>query len=111
MATLEQIIEEARALSPAEKRRLHQVLDHELRQPELAQAAPPNYRTYEREHSWVGAHRDEYLGQWVAVDGDRLIAHGTNPRQIYLAAREAGIDVPYIVRVVEGQEPFTGGWL
>lgn len=33
MATLEQIIEQARALSPAEKRKLRQVLDRELEQP------------------------------------------------------------------------------
>ena len=33
MATLEQIIEEARALSPAEKGKLRQALDRELEQP------------------------------------------------------------------------------
>lgn len=107
MATLEQIIDEARALAPAEKRRLRQVLDQDLEN----QPLEPSYQTYEREHAWVEAHRDEYLGQWVAVDGNKLVAHGTNPRQVYLAAREAGIEVPYVVRVHEREEPFTGGWL
>ncbi len=37
MATLEQIIDEARALSPAEKGKLRQALDRELEQP-----APPD---------------------------------------------------------------------
>ena len=111
MATLEQIIDEARALSPIEKRKLRQALDRELEQPAPAQSSKPGYRTYEREHAWVSAHRDEYLGQWVAVEGERLVAHGTDPRQVYLAARDAGIEVPYIVHVVKREEPFTGGWL
>jgi hypothetical protein len=109
MATLEQIIDEARALSPAEKLKLRQVLDRDLER--AAQSSESGYRTHEREHAWLDAHRDRYLGQWVAVEGDTLIAHGTNPRQIYLAAREAGIEVPYVVKVEKREEPFTGGWL
>lgn len=111
MATLEQIIDEARALSPAEKGKLRQALDSELEQPVPLQSAKPNYRTHEREHAWVDTHRDEYLGQWVAVEGDSLVAHDTNPRKVYLAARDAGIEVPYVVHVQKREEPFTGGWL
>ena len=87
MATLEQIIDEARALSPAEKGKLRQALDRELEQPAPPQSSQPSYRTFERENAWLEAHRDEYLGQWVAVEGDSLVAHGTNPREVYLAAR------------------------
>jgi hypothetical protein len=104
MATLEQILDEARALSPGERRKLRQALDRDLEHE--GQSLGPGYRTYEREHAWLDAHRDRYLGQWVAVEGDTLVAHGTDPRQIYLAAREAGIEVPHVVK-----EPFTGGWL
>ena len=109
MATLEQIIDEARALSPAEKGKLRQALDSELEQP--APPSKPSYRTFERENAWLEAHRDEYLGQWVAVEGDSLVAHGTNPREVYLAARDSGIEVPYLVRVENREGPFTGGWL
>ena len=111
MATLEQIINEARALSSAEKRRLRQVLDHDLEEPASAQVSKPDYPTHEEERAWVEAHRDEYLGQWVAVEGGRLIAYGTKPREVYLAARDAGIKVPYIVKVEEREGRFTGGWL
>lgn len=111
MATLEQIIEEARALTPAEKGKLRQALDRELEQPLPAQSSRPSYRTFERENAWLDAHRDEYLGQWVAVEGDSLVAHGTNPRQVYLAARDSGIEVPFLVRVEHREGPFTGGWL
>lgn len=75
MATLEQIIEEARALSPDEKGKL---LDRELEQQAPAKSSKPGYPTNKQERAWLNAHRDEYLGQWVALDGDRLIAHGTD---------------------------------
>ena len=111
MATLEQIIDEARALSPAEKGKLRQALDRELEQEAPPQSSKPNLRNRERERAWVDTHRDEYLGQWVAIEDDSLVAHGTNPREVYLAAREAGIETPYLVRVVKREEPYTGGWL
>ena len=111
MATLEQIIEEARALSPAEKGKLRQALDRELEQPVPLQSSKPSYRTFKCENAWLDAHRDEYLGQWVAVEGDSLVAHGSNPREVYLAARDSGIEVPFLVRVENREGPFTGGWL
>lgn len=111
MATLERIINEARALSPSEKRELRLALDRELAAPASTQSSLASYRTFEREHAWVDAHRDEYLGQWVAVEGDSLVAHGANPREVYLVARNSGIEVPYLVRVEYREEPFTGGWL
>lgn len=104
MATLEQIINEARSLSPAEKLKLRQELDRELVQAGAVQARAA-------ESDWVDRHRDEYLGQWVAIEGERLIAHGTNPRKVYLTARAAGITTPFIVRVHQREEPFMGGWL
>ncbi len=103
MARLEQIIDEARPLSPAEKRKLRQALDHEFDQPSPSQSRAT-------ESAWVDEHRDEYLGQWVAVEGEKPVAHGTNPRQVYLSARESGISVPFIVRVQKREEPFMGGW-
>ncbi len=111
MATLEQIIDEVRALSPSERRKLREALDSELDQSTPRQSSKPSYRTYERENAWLDAHRDEYLGQWVAVEGDGLVAHGMDPRQVYLAAREAGIAVPFIERVEKREDAYTGGWL
>ena len=104
MATLEQMINEAHALSPAEKLKLRQELDRELVQTDAVQSRAI-------ESDWVDRHRDQFLGEWVAVEGERLIAHGTNPREVYLTARAVGITTPFIVRVHEREEPFMGGWL
>ena len=110
MATLEQIIDEARALSPAEKGKLRQALDSELEQQTPVQSSKPGYPTNEQERAWVEAHRDEYLGQWVALDGDHLVAHGTDARTVYEAARAQGVEIPYIDRVEKKVEEFMGGW-
>ena len=103
MATLERIIKEARTLSPEDRRRLRDTLDREL------QAAPP-YNARAREHAWIEAHRDEYLGQWVALDGDRLLAYGSGAREVYLAARAAGVKAPFVEQIMPSLEPYMGGW-
>ena len=110
MATLEQIIEEARRLSPAEQGKLRQALDCELEQRAPAQSAKPGYPTNEQERVWINAHRDQYLGQWVALDGDHLVAHGTDAKKVYDEAREQGITAPYLVHVTPRVEAYVGGW-
>jgi hypothetical protein len=51
----------------------------------------PSYRTHEDERAWVEAHREEFLGQWVALDGGKLVAHGTDARAVYDEARAQGV--------------------
>jgi Family of unknown function (DUF5678) len=58
----------------------------------------------------LNATGDEYLGQWVALEGDALIAHGANAREVYLAARQAGSDAPYLVHITPKTDPYIGGW-
>jgi hypothetical protein len=110
MATLEQIIEEARRLSPAEKGKLRQALNRELEQQARLQSAKPGYPTNEKERAWINSNRDEYLGQWVALDGDHLVAHGTDAKKVYDEAREQGITAPYLVHVTPKVEAYVGGW-
>jgi len=106
MATLEQILEEAKQLPVEEQRRLRVA----LAALESNGDTQPAYRTNELERAWINAHRDEYLGQWVALDGGRLIAHGADARTVYLAARAQGVEIPYVVRVEPLVEAFMGGW-
>lgn len=106
--TLDKIIEEIRQLPPDEKRQLREVLDAEAGRTETVPPIQPRDR--EREQQWIIAHRDEYLGQWVVVEGDSLIAHGNDAREVYNAAREAGISIPFVVRIEPYAEPSMGGW-
>jgi Family of unknown function (DUF5678) len=106
MATLEQILDEARKLPPNEQRRLLDALA------ELASNGNerPSYQTHEEERAWIEVHRKEFLDQWVALDGGRLISHGADAKKVYDEAREQGINSPYLVRVSQKPEAFMGGW-
>lgn len=60
---------------------------------------------------WIDEHRAEYLGKWVCLDGETLIAHGTDAKQVYAEAKSKGIKIPFIEQVHE-KEPsaYWGGW-
>jgi hypothetical protein len=61
---------------------------------------------------WIAEHRSEFAGQWVAMDGARLVAHGADARAVADQARRLGVSVPFLHRV-EAEEPVAlwGGWL
>lgn len=63
-----------------------------------------------REREWLKEHRHEYIGQWIALDGDRLISHGTNAREVYESAREAGVQVPFVTHIDPPDQLPFGGW-
>jgi hypothetical protein len=117
MATLEQIIDEARSLSPAEKRKLRQILDLELEQAKARDHVQPTHTengddaTRGRRLEWLKSHREEHGGQYVALDGDRLIAVGPNyrvAREKALAAGKPNAFVTYLSKADEMAE--MGGW-
>lgn len=68
------------------------------------------YRTHEEERAWIEEHREEFLDQWVALDGNKLVAHGTDARTVYDAAREQGVDSPYLQHVTPKVDAYIGGW-
>src|SRR5437016_10278169 len=44
-----------------------------------------------KSHEWLKAHRHEYLGKWVVLDGDRLVGAGDDPQPIFAQARTRGV--------------------
>ena len=58
---------------------------------------------------WIKAHKAEHAGQWVALDGERLIAAGNTEREVANAARLDGAYLPLIVYLPHPHEPaFVG---
>jgi len=45
---------------------------------------------------WLRLHGKDYGGQWVALDGNRLIAHGPDAEKVYAAAEADGAYLPLI---------------
>ncbi len=67
-------------------------------------------RDFSREHDWLEKNRDKYDGQYVALDGDTLLAHGENGKEVAAKIKELGLKGVYIV-FVEGSNrpPFISG--
>lgn len=63
-----------------------------------------------REMQWLKEHRHEYLEQWVALDGDRLIAHGKRASEVYSVARAAGLKSPFVEFISATDDLPFGGW-
>lgn len=63
-----------------------------------------------REIRWLKEHRHEYIGQWVALDGDRLVSYGATAREVYAAAREAGVKSPLVEYLAPTEDMPFGGW-
>ena len=62
------------------------------------------------EFQWLATESASYAGQWVALDGNRLVAHGDELAIVSAAARAAGAVRPLLTHIrPEGELPF-GGW-
>ena len=64
-----------------------------------------------KEREWLKENRHKYVGQWVVLDGDRLVGAGKDPLPFIEKARRENVKIPFMKFVEDGLEPFTGGWL
>lgn len=114
MSTRDQIIEAARTLPLEDLRSLMRWLRDQERLAVQDQQAEDLVREqterFRRAMKWIDDHRAEYLGQWVALEGERLVSHGPNARQVHQQAKAAGIEIPFVVRVEREEGPFVAGW-
>ena len=74
---------------------------------EIRDDVPDRY--FRREMEWLRQHRHEYPGEYVAIEGDNLFAHGPNGRKTLAEARRVGAKHPLVVRIeAEDELPFGG---
>ena len=139
MTTLEQVIETTRTLPLEDRQRLQLFLQEGLQQQDTTAPLPeaqPHQETeqgrpperldaiaaareaklrqeldeYRRAKQWIAEHRAEYLNQWIVLEGDRLISHGANAKQVYDDAKDAGIQIPFVVQIIEEPTHYLGGF-
>jgi hypothetical protein len=85
----------ARSLAPARK--------------PIAQNIKPRDRG--REMQWIRENRLKRAGQWVALEGDRVLASGSDAREVYHLALKAGASPPFLVHLDPSELlPAIGGW-
>lgn len=111
--TLENILHQVEQLSPIEQ--LH--LAHLITERQSPASKPPLDKRVPceplpdrtRELDWIAKHRQEYAGQWVALDGDRLVAASPVRAEISAAIKADGALLPLIDRIPAPDEPLFMG--
>lgn len=62
-----------------------------------------------REKKWVEEHKHEYPGQWVAIDGDRLIAASPIQQEVWDAVDTNSATLPLVLRTPSPDDlPYVG---
>ena len=110
--SIEQVVTMIRALPLEDLDKLGEVINEE-RQAKRGkdERLRKELEDYTKAKKWIAEHREEYLNQWVCLEGDRLIAHGMDGLEVHREAKEAGIIAPFMVRIIDEPKNFIGAWL
>lgn len=111
---IEQIVQSIKNLPLEDFDKLQQVIDAERRsrskQSEKDDKLRRDIERFKKAEKWLKENREKYMEQWVCLEGDILIAHGKNGREVFRKAKEMGIKSPFLEHIVEEPKFFTGGW-
>jgi len=72
----------------------------------------PTAPSRQREIEWLSSNTDtlyDYQGNWIAVEGDKIVAWGSDEVDVEMQAKTKGVKVPLLFRVpAETDKPFIG---
>lgn len=113
-STFEQAVEVVNSLPISDRERFGEW----VKKQEWLDAKQTNKRTaveeeiarFKKAQEWLAQNREQFMGQWVCLEGDQLIAHGMDALQVHAQAKAAGIQAPFLEHIVEDNEPFFAGW-
>ena len=109
MQSVNEIVEAIHNLPSGEREKIRKLLEEEKL--EKRSEVEQQIQRFQAAEKWLKENRAEFLGQWVCLYGDKLIAHGADGLEVHRQAKEKGIKSPYLVRVIEEPENFVGAWL
>jgi predicted DNA-binding antitoxin AbrB/MazE fold protein len=94
-------------LALAEHQRVRVTVEDRNRPLSWESAQPLDHRRAEIE--WLANESRPCAGEWVALAGNRLVAHGPKLAAVKAAAQAAGVPQPFFASVPDDDLPF-GGW-
>ncbi|MGI8640554.1 MAG: DUF5678 domain-containing protein [Pyrinomonadaceae bacterium] len=109
---LEQVTEIIRMLPLEDFDKVREVLDEQERnrnETDKKVELKRRIEKFKRAEKWLAENRENYMNEWVCLEGDKLIAHGTDALEVDRQAKKAGIEAPFLEHIVEEKYPF-GGW-
>ncbi len=116
---LSQLMEQATLLSLQEKHQLAEFLASQLEQDKTAERGKSTSDLTELSNEklkwkvrldWLKAHREEYAGNYVALDEDRLVGIGKTYQEAHLAAMKNDAKNAFITHVSSESDAPFGGW-
>lgn len=116
---LSQLMEQAMLLSLQEKHQLAAFLASQLAQDRAAERGEnksdqtelsPEKLKWKVRLDWLKAHREEYAGNYVALDGGRLVGTGKTYQEARLAATQSGVSDAFITHISSAADVPLGGW-
>ncbi len=63
------------------------------------------------EQDWLRAHGQEYSGQWVALNSEVLLSHGSDARTVRHEARAKGVQTPLMVHISDEPDLPSAFWV
>ncbi len=72
----------------------------------LAERAQQKTR-HQREAAWLAANRHNYKGQWIALEGDQLLAAGHSAKAVFALVANCKT-TPLVIFLAEEELPFAG---
>jgi hypothetical protein len=107
--TYESVLAQAQQLPWLDRQRLREQLAEEEAPPPKVSAKRVPWKDRSREYRWLREHAREYVGKWVALEGDQMVACGESALEVLEAAKAVGIDRPIVVQVEDPDgPPFAG---
>ena len=110
--TVEDLLTQIAKLPRPEQIRLRHLLAQQPQEPPRPlrdrQVQPVSVPDSRRELQWLATHARGYAGQWVALDGDRLIAHGPHHDEVWAAAEASGVYLPLVTFVEDPDKMYAG---
>ena len=94
-------------LALTEHQRVHLTVEDRKRPLSWESATPVDDGGAELE--WLANESRRFSGEWVALDGNRLVAHGPKLAAVKATAQAAGVAQPFFASVPNSDLPF-GGW-
>ena len=95
-------------LALAEHQRVRLTLEERTAPLSWESAEPLHERREELE--WLARESGPYSGEWVALDGGQLVAHGLRLAAVSAAARAAGVEEPFFASVPDDRDLPFAGW-
>jgi hypothetical protein len=112
MLSVDQIIKSISQLPATEQERIRRWLEKKRATNEEGQGSPAHANRSAKSLRWLYKNLEKYSGQWVALDGDRLIASGPTAKEVYSKAKAEGVEIPFVELVTDPEPvPSTEGWL